>query len=245
MKSRSISTLSLALVISIAPALQANEQESSSWLAPFSTKTCMYSAIGLGMGYVVYTLYKKYYPSELTVIAPWHEEDRVIEQPLVAMMPQEALQTDGKQAQDLTIDTVHTIIQSGLDLFVQAHGPELVSLHQELKDTDLSLEKQQEINEAIRALEQESPPLEQTVPALMVYLSLLSVVQDELQSQTSHKKSTRTPEYNATQEAITTIFAFVSNYIEIYGKHIQADFMNEFNEQLEREFHEYTQAHAL
>lgn len=241
------------------PALQANEQENSSWLAPLSSKTIMIPVLGIGVSYLAYKLYTSYnQDSDLAVIAPWHEEERVVETPAVAAtqpapfkvvtenseeLPVAQLNMDS--VEELDSETLDAIIQSGLDLFSQAHGAELVTLHNELRNPNLSMEDQEQIVAIIEQLEQEAPALEQTVPPLVVYLSLLSIIENELRVQATNNTRSLSAELIENMKNVTTVIAYVSNYLSIYGQDIQADFMNEFNQQLERELHEYTQANTL
>lgn len=257
MKSRSINTLSLALLISMAPALQANEQENSSWLAPLSSSTIIIPVIGIGVSYLAYKLYTNYnQDSDLAVIAPWHKEERMVENPtttepittkVITSSTQELPVTQMSMANEDELDseTIDSIIQSGLDLFSQAHVPELVMLHDELRNPNLSIEEKEKIVAIIEQLEHEAPALEQTVPPLMVYLSLLSILENELHVQATNSTRSVSPECIENMNKVSTIMAYVTNYLHIYGQDIQAEFINEINQQLERELNECTQANTL
>jgi hypothetical protein len=220
----------------------------------------MYPLIGVGVSYLAYKLYNYYLNTgELAVIAPWHEEEeRAVESTPIensepnsltaAMHSTEEIpfdQMNTRGADELNLETVYTIIQSGLDLFSQANGPQLVALHSELRNPNLSSEQEEELLAIIEQLEQEAPALEQTVPPLLVYVSLLSVVENELRSQASQNTRMVNAEFTATMETIETIISYVNNYLDLYSQGIQADFMKEFNQQLERELLEYTQANTL
>lgn len=248
MKSRSISTLSLALIISTAPALHANEQENSSWLAPFTGNAVIYPALALGSCLLAYKLYTYYTePSELTVIAPWQKEERMPAQeiPVTVNYALPVTQPATTTADTLTFSAIENVIETGLEVFMRANGPQLVSLHNQLQNPALTSEDEREIKSMISEYEQQAPPLKETLPPLIMYVSLLTVLQDELQSQARTNRSIVSSEYTALQETVETIIAFTSNYLEIYTKDIELDFMAELHQQLEREFNDYTQAPVL
>lgn len=234
MKSSSINTLGLALLLCTAPALQANETENSSWLAPFSSNTFLYPAIGIGTGYLLYKLYTIYSePTELDVIAPWYEDERAIE----ASIPNES--SDIRKIDQLTLDAVNEIVESCISVFINAYGPQLVNLHTELKNPDISDEYRQELENSISALENQAPPFAQTVPPLIIGLSLLSKIQEELVMEANQTtKSILEPELALLVETVAMLNTYIYKYIEIYGNACNADLIAEFSDQLQRELYE-------
>lgn len=219
MKSQSFRILSLTALLVVAPALQAHDADNSSWHAPFTTSTFLYPALGLAASYVLYKIYcNATNSSDLTVMAPWQPENNTIEE----QTSLDAATPDTTKMDELTMDAVHEIIQSGINLFVEASGPELVTAHVELSSPDLSEEARRELEHKISCLEAEAPPFAETIPSLMIYMSMLTVLEDELMAQGTVNKSLITSEYMATLETIDTLMFFIGGFIEIYGGDMKA-----------------------
>lgn len=252
MKSSSLSILGLTLLLATAPALQANDTENSSWLAPFTRQTFIYPALGLGAAFIAYKLYSNYtQSSDLDVIAPWYEDGRTPEETPIAqeIAPQQKHNVAPKQEhKSITLDILDQelvdIIESCIALFVEAYGPQLVTLHIELANPDLSDEDREQYVAILSQLEQEAPDFAQTVPPLMMNLALLQTVQDTLLEQATSEETNRSTinaEFISLINTIDTLIFYVNTFVEIYGNQSQYNVMDNLNEQLERESYEYAQ----
>lgn len=244
MKSSSISTLGLTVLLVTAPALQANESENSSWLAPFST-TFLYSAIGISTGYIAYKLYSNYTnSSELDVIAPWYEEERTIETPTLSIEAQTPSQENKAVELSVMDGALPDILESCVTLFVEAYGPQLVTVHLEIANPDLSEEDRKELECVRTQLEAQAPPFAQTIPPLMVGLALLTVAQEQLLEQSTSPESTKgsiNSEYVSLINTIDALSFYIRTFVETYGDSCQADLMTEFSDQLQKESYEQSQ----
>ncbi len=230
MKSRTITILSLAVVLVTAPALQAQEPENSSWLAPFSSNALLYSAIGMSSAYVLYKLYGLWtQPTELDVIAPWNKE-----------VTADSKTEEQRKIEIVELDELQVKISAYIDLFFTTYGPQLVSLHAQLANPDLEEKDRIELEYELAKLEELAPPFAESIPLIAGCMFDLITTQQQLLEQAEAQPINRSvfdTEYAPLLETITMLVNFMDAFVELYG----ADFlqkMQDLNNELQLEYNQ-------
>lgn len=229
MKSRTIKTLSLAIVLVTAPALQANEPENSSWLAPFSSNAFLYSALGISSAYILYKLYDRWsQPTELDVIAPWKE---------ITSAPNTE---DVKKREIPELDQLQEKISAYIDLFFSTYGPQLVSLHAQLANPELEEKNRIEIEHELAKVEELAPPFAESIPLIAGCMFDLITTQQQLLEQAEAQPINRSvfdAEYAPLLETMTMLVNFMDAFVELYGAEFLQK-MQDFSEELQLEYNE-------
>lgn len=211
MKKSSLSILSLALLLQTVPALKAHEANSP-WYAPFTSPTFLYPALGLATVFTLYKFCTRCTSSDdIEVIAPW-QQDRNAQRAQPSMSE--------NKVDEKTMEAINGIIQSSVNVFVDAHGPQLVALHFELANPETSPDEREYLQSVLAQLEQEAPAFATTVPQMLENMHMLSMAQDELVAQTIQRKVSKQvfdEEYAPYVETIDTLNFFMAKFVEIYG----------------------------
>ncbi len=230
MKSRTIKTLSLAIILATTPALQANEPENSSWLAPFSSNAFIYSALGISGAYILYKLYDCWtQPAELDVIAPWNKEV--------------ATSSEAEESRKMEIpelDELQAKISAYIDLFFSTYGPQLVSLHAQLANPELKEKERIEIEYELARVEELAPPFAESIPVIAGCMFDLITTQQQLLEQAEAQPINRNvfdAEYAPLLETITMLVNFMDAFVELYGTEFLQQ-MQDLSDELQLECNE-------
>ncbi len=214
MKNSSLSTLCLALLLTMAQAIQPNQGSIDSWHAPFCNKTFLYPLVAIGGGYALYALFHSLYPSDdLNVSAPWHDDKKSKTYPTE--------ESDGLESSGvISPEKLQEIIEVEIDLFCQTQGPQLIATHALLADQNLDEEMRKDVEYKLAMLEESSPPFAQSIPMLMVCQVGLQSAKLEILEQLENQKIVRSAfdqEYLPLLQVIDALTLSIQDFIDLYA----------------------------